>query len=96
MRAKIFLEVTLQILATFSFLSEYDDIVLLSTTSRQASMDLIGINNERMDVIEVKSKGSSTLSDNEKRVKKLVDEKKVYYRIVEAELSKDLKLKDKL
>ncbi|MCE2506226.1 MAG: hypothetical protein J4F36_07125 [Nitrosopumilaceae archaeon] len=87
---------TLQILATFSFLSEYDDIVLLSTTSRQASMDLIGINNERMDVIEVKSKGSSTLSDNEKRVKKLVDEKKVYYRIVEAELSKDLKLKDKL
>lgn len=86
---------SLQVLGTFSFLSEYDDIILLSTTSRQASMDLIGINNDRMDVIEVKSKGRSSLSDNEKRIKKLVDEKRVYYRIVEAELPKDFKINDK-
>lgn len=86
---------SLQILGTFSFLNEYDDIILLSTTSRQASMDLIGINNEKMDVIEVKAKGNQSLSKNEKRIKRLVEEKKVNYRIVEAELPKDFKLKDK-
>jgi len=84
-----------QILSTFSFLNEYDDLILLSTTSRQASMDLIGINDERMDVIEVKTKGKTSLSDNEKRVKRLVDSKNVFYRIVEAELPKTFKMQDK-
>lgn len=85
-----------QILGTFSFLNEYDDLILLSTTSRQASLDLIGINDDKMDIIEIKTKGKRTdLSDNEKRVKRLVDENKVYYRLVEAELPKTFKMSDK-
>ena len=84
-----------QILGTFSLLSEYDDLILLSTTSRQASMDMIGINDEKMDVIEIKTKGKKiSLSDKEKRIKKLVESNKVFYRIVEAELPKTFKMQD--
>ena len=64
-----------QILGEFALLSKYDSIITLSTTSRQPSLDLIGINEETIDFIELKKKGAGS-SVGEKHVKRLVDEKK--------------------
>jgi len=82
-----------QVLGTMSLLTQYDEIILLSTTSKQSSIDLIGLNADVMDVIEIKS--GNVLTKGEKRVKKLVEEGKVHYRIVDAELPVDFKIEDR-
>ena len=57
-------------------------------------MDLIGVNQETVDFIEIKTKGS-TLTKGEKKVRKLIEEKRVNYRIVDAELPVDFKIEDR-
>jgi len=47
-----------QFLGDFAILPEYDELILLSTTSRQPSLDVIGIKEDRMDFIELKKKGA--------------------------------------
>ena len=74
-----------QILGEFALLSEYDSIITLSTTSKQPSLDLIGVNAESLDFIELKKKGAGS-SPNEKHVQRLVDEKKVTYKIFNVDL----------
>ncbi len=64
-----------QLLGTFQILGEYEDLILLSTTSRQASLDLIGVKPDSIDFIEFKKKGA-TLQSGERRIKQLIDEKK--------------------
>ena len=83
-----------EILGTFSLLNEYDDVMLLSTTAGNASLDLIGINQDSLDFIEIKTKGAP-LTKGEKKVRKLVEEKRVKYRIVDAELPVDFKIEDR-
>jgi len=83
-----------QILGTFSLLNEYEEIMLLSTTSGNASMDLIGVNQSSLDFIEIKTKGSP-LTKGEKKVRKLIQEKLVNYRIVDADLPVDFKTEDR-
>lgn len=83
-----------QILGTFSLLNEYEEIMLLSTTSGNASMDLIGVNQDSLDFIEIKTKGSP-LTKGEKKVRKLIQEKRVNYRIVDADLPIDFKTEDR-
>lgn len=83
-----------EILGTFSLLNEYDDVMLLSTTAGNASLDLIGINEDSLDFIEIKTKGAP-LTKGEKKVKKLVEEKRVKYRVVDAELPVDFKIEDR-
>lgn len=83
-----------QILGTFSLLNEYEEIMLLSTTSGNASMDLIGVNQDSLDFIEIKTKGSP-LTKGEKKVRKLIQEKRVNYRIVDADLPVDFKTEDR-
>lgn len=82
-----------QILGTFSLLNEYDEVMLLSSTSGNASMDLIGVNQETVDFIEIKTKGSA-LTKGEKKVRRLIEDKRVSYRIVDAELPVDFKIED--
>jgi len=83
-----------EILGTFSLLNEYDDVMLLSTTAGNASLDLIGINQDSLDFIEIKTKGAP-LTKGEKKVRKLVEEKRVKYRVVDAELPVDFKIEDR-
>lgn len=83
-----------QILGTFSLLNEYDEVMLLSSTSGNASMDLIGVNQKTVDFIEIKTKGS-TLTKGEKKVRRLIEDKRVSYRIVDAELPVDFKIEDR-
>jgi hypothetical protein len=73
------------LLGTFGVLTEYQDIILLSTTSANGPLDLLGIRQDSLDFIEIKSFGS-TLSSKEKMVKRLVEEKKVNYRIYDVEI----------
>ncbi len=83
-----------QILGTFSLLNEYDEVMLLSSTSGNASMDLIGVNQDAVDFIEIKTKGAG-LTKGERKVRKLIEEKKVNYRIVGAELPVDFLIEDR-
>ena len=83
-----------QILGTFSLLNDYDEVMLLSSTSGNASMDLIGVNRETVDFIEIKTKGAP-LTKGEKKVRKLIEEKRVNYRIVDAELPVDFTIEDR-
>jgi len=83
-----------EILGTFSLLNEYDDLIILSTTAGNASLDLIGVNKDSLDFIEIKTKGAD-LSKGEKKIRRLVEAKKVNYRIVDAELPSNFKTEDR-
>ncbi len=48
-----------QVLGTFAMLSDYEQVILLSTTSTQSSMDLLGVKDDTLDFIELKKKGAS-------------------------------------
>ena len=75
-------------------LSKYDQIITLSTTSKQPSLDLIGINEESLDFLEIKKKGVST-SGGENHVRRLVEEKKVFYKVFDLELPDGLTIEER-
>ena len=83
-----------QILGEFALLSKYDHIITLSTTSQQPSLDLIGINEETVDFLEIKKKGGD-LTSNENHIKKLIEEKKVSYKIFDVDLPKNFSIKER-
>jgi len=62
-----------QFIGDFAILSEYDELILLSTTSRQASLDVIGIIENRMDFIEMKKKGAR-ITPSENKVRRIIEE----------------------
>lgn len=82
-----------EILAGFSLLNEYRQLAVLSSVSKQFSIDLLGIKDESVDFIEVKTKGTP-LSTTENKVKKLIDEKLVSYRVIEGEFP-NFKIQDR-
>jgi len=83
-----------QILGEFALLSEYDHIITLSTTSQQPSLDLIGINDDTIDFLEIKKKGAD-LSTNESHIKKLIDAKKVSYKIYDVDLPRNFSINER-
>lgn len=56
-------------------MEEYEQIVVLATTSKQASLDLIGVTSDELHFLEFKKKGSP-LQTPERKIKRLIDEKK--------------------
>jgi len=74
-----------QFLGEFALLSEYDELITLSTTSRQPSLDIIGIKEERMDFIELKKKGAR-VSPSENKVRRIIEEKNVRYLVMDVEI----------
>ena len=83
-----------QILGDFALLPKYDQIITLSTTSKQPSLDLIGINQESLDFLEIKKKGA-TVSPGENHVRRLVEEKKVSYKVFDIELPDGFTLEER-
>ena len=83
-----------QILGAFSILNEYKQLASISSVSKQFSIDLLGIKDDSIDFIEVKSLGTP-LSPSERNVKKLIEENKVNYRILEGNLPKSFEVKDR-
>jgi len=73
-----------QILAGFSILNEYNQIGIIGSISKNVSLDLLGIKDDSVDFIEVKSQGSG-LSRPERKVKELIDNGKVRYRIIDGD-----------
>ena len=74
-----------QLLGTFSVLSEYEEIILLSTTSRQGSVDVLGIKDDSLDFLEFKKEGAA-LTGSERKIRKLVEDGKVKYKILDVSL----------
>jgi len=83
----------IQILSSFYLLTEYDSIALISSVSKHASFDLIGVKKDSLDFIEVKA-GNGQLSKNESVIKSLIESNKVHYRVIEGKLPQlDLKIR---
>ena len=87
-----------QVLGTFAMLQDYEQVITLSTTSQQSSLDLIGVKEDSVDFIEFKKMGAN-LTVSERKIKSLIDQKKVNYIIKDVELPEfgiaDRKLKAK-
>src|SRR3989442_15962134 len=74
-----------QLLGTFASLEEYEQVILLSTTSKQASLDLLGVGEDELHFIEFKKRGTQ-LQTPESKIKRVVDESKVKYVVEDVEL----------
>ena len=85
-----------QVLGTFALMNEYDSVFVIASVSSGAPVDLIGIrDNMVVDFIEVKSSKGARSSTKENMLKRLVDEKKVNYRVVYGNIPESFKLADK-
>lgn len=83
-----------QILGDFALLPEYDSIITLSTTSQQPSLDLIGVKEDSLDFLEIKKKGGK-ISPKENHIRRLVEEKKVSYKVFDIELPKNFSMEER-
>jgi hypothetical protein len=71
-----------EILCSYAILTEYDSLSLVSSVSRQSSFDIIGVKKDQIDFIEVKN-NHSPLSYNEINIKKIIESKNVFYKVIE-------------
>ena len=85
-----------QLLGTFDVLTEYDEISLLSSTSAQSSMDLLGRKGNRLDFIEFKKAGTA-LSKSERALKSYIDggQLKVAYRILDVKWPEEVSVTER-
>ena len=85
-----------QLLGTFNVLSDYDEITLLSSTSAQSSMDLLGRKGNQLDFIEFKKAGTP-LTKAERALKAYIDggELKVAYRILDVKWPDEVSVKER-
>lgn len=83
-----------QIAGIFHTISEYDHFSLITSVSKQASYDAIGLSDDKLDFIEFKTKGAR-MSGKESLVKKLIVEGKVGHRIIDVILPPDLQFHDR-
>ena len=100
-----------ELIGTFKSFLDYDQILTLSSTSQQGSMDLLGIRKEldkenpkhlidgSIDFIEIKTKhldkSPDSLSPSERHIKQLVDAKKVRYIIKDVTIPEGVTVKDR-
>jgi hypothetical protein len=83
-----------QLLGEFAVLNDYEQIMTLSSTSRQGSLDLIGVKADSVDFIEFKKKGAA-LHGPERKIKVLIDQKKVNYVVKDVDLPDGFSMKDR-
>jgi len=68
---------------------KFDVICMMASTSKKPSVDAIGFNDEMITFIEIKKSGAN-LTGRENNVKKLIQEGKVDYQIVDVNLPGNL------
>ena len=85
-----------QLLGTFNVLSDYDEVTLLSSTSAQSSMDLLGRKGNRIDFIEFKKAGTP-LTKTERALKSSIDGGllKVAYRILDVKWPEEVSVTER-
>jgi len=76
-----------QLIGEFALLDEYDELITLSTTSKQPSLDIIGINFDlgKADFIEIKKKGAR-ITPKENRFRRIIEAKNVSWIVKDVEL----------
>lgn len=81
-----------------SLIQKFDTLCMLASTSKKPSVDAIGFNDDCITFIEFKKFGA-ILTSKEKKIKKLIEEGKVNYEIVDVNLPDNLtkirKIKDR-
>jgi predicted Holliday junction resolvase-like endonuclease len=82
-----------EILGSFKLLNEYDQLAFVNGAT-SPSLDLLGVKEDRVDFIEIKSLGTG-LTKSEKKVKKLIDDKKVKYVVFEGNLPKYFEINER-
>jgi len=60
------------LVGTFALLLEYGQVMTLSSTSSQGSLDLLALKEDSLDFIEFKKKGAS-MQPHERRIRSLVE-----------------------
>lgn len=85
-----------QLLGTFDVLTEYDEITLLSSTSAQSSMDLLGRKGNQLDFIEFKKAGTP-LTKAERALKACIDggQLKVAYKILDVKWPEEVSVNER-
>ena len=85
-----------QVIGTFSVLTEYDEVLLLSSTSTQSSLDLLGIKGEELDFVEFKKDGAP-LSKGQRRLRDLIESghARINYRILNVMLPDGASIKNR-
>ena len=78
-----------EILGEFKMLTEYDELITLSTTSKAPSLDMIGIKDDRMDFLEFKKKGAS-ITPKEKKIRSIIENKNVNYVVKDIDIPKEI------
>jgi len=78
-----------QILGEFKMLTEYDELITLSTTSRAPSLDMIGIKDDRMDFLEFKKKGAG-ITTKENKLRSIIENKNVNYVVKDIDIPKPI------
>jgi len=82
-----------EILGTFKLLNDYDQLAFV-TGATSPSLDLIGVKEDSLDFIEIKSLGTS-LTKSERGIRDLIQEKKVRYVIMDGNLPKSFKITER-
>ncbi len=72
-----------------SIMQKFDILCMLPSTSKKPSVDAIGFNDDIITFIEFKKSGAN-LTSKENKVKKLIEEGKVNYEIVDVNLPDNL------
>jgi len=72
-----------------SIMQKFDILCMLPSTSKKPSVDGIGFNDDGITFIEFKKSGAK-LTSKENKIKKLIEEGKVNYEIVDVNLPEDL------
>jgi len=72
-----------------SIIQQFDILCMLTSTSKKPSVDAIGFNNDFVTFIEFKKSGA-ILTSKENKIKKLIAEGKVNYKIVDVNLPDNL------
>ena len=82
-----------EILGTFKLLNEYDQLMLV-TGATSPSLDLVGIKEDSLDFIEIKSLKTS-LTKSERKVRDLIEAQKVRYVIMDGNLPKSSEITER-
>ena len=82
-----------EILGTFKLLNDYDQLAII-TGATAPSLDLLGVKDDSLDFIEIKSLGTS-LTKSEKNIRGLIQDGKVRYVILEGNLPNSFEITER-
>ncbi len=83
-----------QILGSYALLNDYKQIAFLTSVAKQFPLDLIGVKEDSIDFIEIKSL-KTPLTDNDKKIRQLVNDKKIDYKVIEGNLPKSFNVQER-